>query len=287
MNLLPLFQAHDSYDAADTDDRPRGGNAYLSRKDLKWVVLAIGITFAAAIPLYLFYKENSDRTLCKRNMLAIGTAMLAYADFNDNRLPLAYEPDPQTGGPWVKDGVLQATWVGAITPYMNTRASFLCPRCGKDEATVHQHPQSSSKTIECSYGFYAPLAAVPITSLSNPEATIMVTESSNGGYRGSYNPVPYQTDNSPRMDGFSLGFDDINDWPTQQSRFVTRLAFYETADGKFDALGPTRHRDGLNGVTVAGGGWNLMPDSARIERPTPGSRRIVGLWAIPALRPLE
>jgi hypothetical protein len=62
------------------------------------------------------------------------------------------------------------------------------------------------------------------------------------------------------------------------SKFVTRLAFPETKDGKFSETGKTRHDAGINVLFCSGRRSLLKPSSAEISRLGKGGRA-TGYWA--------
>lgn len=272
-----MLGAIEAYDASEQDERPRSD--HFSRKDLRYLFLGVVLLVVLMWPLYAILKGNSERSICANNFQAISTALGLYMTDNDDRFPPPFATgvgsEPRTdakGRPF--------TWCSLLDGYMTSRATFVCPSAADDEK-VHAQAGRSSGTLDTTYGMYPPYAGVYRETIPNISQIALIVETSNAGSQGSFDPVRFLgPEGQPQKDdGFAVGFDDSNDMPTPNSRAVTRLAFRNTADGKFGAEAGARHRDK---IFVLNGDLRLRvitPEQAQLKRLKNGE--IVGLWAVP------
>lgn len=129
---------------------------------------------------------------------------------------------------------------------------------------------------------YAPLSAYPKDGVPNETQTVLVSETSNAGSQDSFDPMPLKTSKSGAkvQDGFVIGFEDSNGFPTNKSTLVSRLAFPGTKNGKYDPKGEARHLTGIFYVTAAGSLKSLKPDDIAVTR-LGKSSDLTGLWSTP------
>lgn len=256
-----------------------GGNQYLSKKDLRILVVVLVLLGFALYPMYLYGLRSRDKSLCTQNMKAIFDALHLYAVDHDDGLPPVY----RTGNgdmPGLGASGKPYTWASDIAPYMNVRSSFVCPAADPSE-NVHAEDQKTLKgDVPMSYGMYAPYGGFKTFNIENPEQTVIVAETSNDGAQTSYDPLPFDKGRQV-PDGFLIGWDNSNDQASSASRFVTRLAFRETSNGLFGSKAYGRHDNGIHALTASGERLNLKPDNAVIVQQ---DRLPGGFWRVPALR---
>jgi len=261
-------------------DEPEGTSKsiHLSKKDVKFFLIALVILAALMVPIYIQLKMTADQHLCKQNMEQIGKAIGLYAVSNDDRLPPVYATaGPQV--PYVDEKGHPFTWTTLVSRFMNGRANFVCPSAQDDEKAVSQHPDSSKLSLESTYGMYVPLGGYAISHVQNPDVTTLVAETSNEGSQGSFDPFPYEglAGNRGGQDGFAIGWSNGNDAPSKSTVSVTRLAYRETASGDFK-MGIARHKAGIFFLSVSGSLHMAPPNAAKV---TMHAGEIQGNWWAP------
>lgn len=269
--------SQDPLDLERTDEKPK--SQYVSRRDVK--VSSIGIIILALLlsPVYFVLKDRSDAYICKRNFQSMAKAISLYAAENNERLPPAFVTMDGTTPFVEKDGGLY-TWAYLISPYMRTGASFKCPKADVEECYM-DHDSESGKLIPVSYGMYLPMSSMPISSISDPGASILITETISFGKSDVFNPHPIlDVDGKPVADGFIVTWDTGNQVSDAKVSAVTRLAYRDSKSGTFVKSGPTRHPEGNHFLTVAGTAISLPPTAARVDWDSKRNK-IIGRWAIP------
>jgi len=279
---LPSLLAADAYDPDDTEDRPRK-SIYLSKKDLKWGILGIGIFMGLMYPIYKSFERQSQEHKCKQNMAAIFKATSQYMLENDDKYPPAYATGEGTDAPYLEDGKPYA-WANlpAIDGGLNPRASFVCPSASTEEITL---TQGLGKSEKLTYGMFAGLAGVSTSDVENLSQSLLIGETSNHGAAGSYNPTPFVTEDGDEVaqDGFLIGFDDSNSVYSGKAKTVTRLAFRDTKSGEFPNTKPGRHDGGIYFVTADGSLQKLLPPAAMVKYVKNGDvSEASGAWAVPS-----
>lgn len=231
-------------------------------------------------PVYFAMKEKSDAYLCKRNMRAISKAIQLYAAENNDRLPPAFvTADGIT--PFVENDGGLYTWAYLVHPHMPKDVSFKCPKAHEDEC-YKDHDSETGKLFPVSYGMYLPMGGMPMSSITDPESAILITETSSLGYENSFDPHPYKDEaGTPVKDGFVITWDIGNLIPQDERvEAMTRLAYGDTKSGAFSEDGPSRHPDGNHFITVSGSAITLPPSAALVEWDSK-RKKIVGRWAVP------
>lgn len=264
-------------DLERTDEQPK--SQYISRRDVR--VFAIGTVVLALLlsPVYFVLKENSDAYKCKRNIRAISKAISLYAAENNDRLPPAYVTMDGTT-PFVEQDGGVYTWAYLVHPHMPKDASMKCPKAGEDECFL-DHDSATGKLMPVSYGMYVAMSSMPLSSISNPESAILVTETSSLGSSDTYDPHPLKDANgNPVRDGFVVAWDSGNTLTEDPVSAITRLAYPKTADGKFLKDGPSRHPGGNHFITVSGSAMVLPPSAAKVEWDVK-QRKVGGRWSVP------
>lgn len=278
--------SHDAYDPNAPEDKP-SGNQYISKKDFRTILIAVGCLALLLYPVYRWAADNSARATCNRNVKAIFQAMEQYALDKDDRFPVVfYTEDGETPGG--TESGLPRTWASDIAAYMNPRASFKCPSASAEDVSIVEGSSAwnGGKPIELSYGMYIPYSEVLRSTVENPNMVVIIAETSSGGANNTYNPKPLG-----KGDGYAIGWDNSNTQPTMETKFVTRLGFPNTSDGQFTAEDAGRHTVDQNGkprgvvhaLTANGSKFNLLPEMARVEMDK-SMQLPTGTWATPIVR---
>ncbi|MDI9639896.1 hypothetical protein QPK87_19600 [Kamptonema cortianum] len=264
---------HSEFDA-DTPEGSKGySSQYVTRKDF-WIALIVLVVLGlGSIPLYRIMKSEADKTVCKKSLKSIAMSIQQYSEMYDQRFPPLYAVG-DGGTPFLEKG-MPIVWASVI-PELGTGATYRCPSC-EEEEVVRVNGRSvvnvarRKKTldyIELSYGMYAPLSTMAITDIAYPEETVLISETSNGGARDTYNPIHF-TDSEgvkSKHDGFAIGFDDSLLEPSSTTEHLTRLSFYGTSDGNFDKEGiRCRHKDHIYAVSTGGRLLQLQPHAAKFQ----------------------
>lgn len=216
-----------AYDVDAPEGAKSPGAQYMSRKDVKWILLATGVIFVGLIPVYISMRDKAYATTCKKNLSRIGEALQLYADTHDDRLPPLYE-EGANGEPAIGPDGYPYTWISDIQPLMNARASFVCPSADSSEYAFSASP-TGGEPIPSTYGMYSAYSSSPTKDVEGGDIIVLVAETANAGALGSFNPKPL----SGKQDGFLIGWDNSNQAPDEATTLMTRLAFKNTAKGNF------------------------------------------------------
>ena len=268
-----------SDDYAVDNPEGSGSNQYVTRRDIRVVIIGVAVLFALLTPVYYFFKGETEITLCTRNNEAIGKAIQAYAADNNDQLPPAYErARPGSVDPLLIQG-LPYPWASTIQLYFPARASFLCPSADPDEATLCYGRGGKKKPIQLTYGMVLGLEFMPVNRIEEPDQTILIAETAN---KNVFNPKPL----AGGQDGFLIGYDTGNDLSPETlstATKMTRLAFPGTSSGDFGSESGRRHRHGIRVLYASGRvGW-LLPSGAVVERGMDG--RLLAPWRAPRRDP--
>ncbi len=261
-------------------DEPEGagrGSSYLSPKDLKWILLTLAVLSVIFWPVFQHMRKQSEKARCLQNVKAVFDAALLYMQYNDEHLPPVYAVG-QDGTPLLTNG-LPNTWATLLQPNMTARASFRCPSAKDDEVVRVEHPDSSKKVIELTYGMYVAMDTMYYPQLENPNGTVLFAETSNMGAGGTYDPSPFKLRDGTVVpfDGFLIGYDDGNREHSENSKTVTRLAFGNTANGEFNGdRALPRHDTYIHVLFASGRAGRLEPSAARLQHLTP---ELTGYWS--------
>jgi prepilin-type processing-associated H-X9-DG protein len=169
------------------------------------------------------------------------------------------------------------SWASLLQEHMPERRSFTCPSAQPAENVPTQHPTDSAKSLATSYGVYVPMALRQRSFIANPSQTVLISETSNRGANDTFDPVPLpgRGGGPAPVSGFVIAYDDGNQRHTNETAFVTRLAFPGSAGGKFEREGRSRHRNGIHALFADGRLGILTPPMARVEHLSP---ELTGLW---------
>jgi len=273
-----ILMSSGEYDADQPEGSRSTGGQYVSKKDAKWILIIIAVLGAIFYPAYVSLKAQGEKAMCSTNFQAMYKAMTLYAQNYDERIAPIYEVG-ENGSPALIDG-RPVVWATTIQPFMSERQTFTCPSSHPDEHTVvHSHSDITPDPIHLTYGIYRALDTVSLADIPAPDLTILISETSNHGSQGSYNPIPFTTLNDEEVpfDGFVIGWDDSNFRFTSETKAVTRLAFRNTADGDFMKPGVQgRHGKSIQAVFADGHLEQITPDNALLKRK--GASELDGLW---------
>lgn len=263
----------DPYDPAAVEERRH--SQYFSRRDLRNIILVFGGILIALWPVYCYMKKQAEDSICKKNLRAIASALGSYMEDTGDHYPAMYAMEGGSETPFIDDRGLAVTWGTAIAPHVKELSSFSCPSAGADEYARAEG--LGRRSIEMAYGFYAPYSTELQPGIIDPARTIVITETSNFGANDTYDPLKFvgRSGKPVRQDGFVIGFDDAQLYPTAASRYVTRLAFANTAAGAFGENAEGRHNGRINALAADGSLLVIGPGRARFQRSSPG------YWAAP------
>lgn len=259
------------YDPQAVEDAPAKGE-YITRKDLKWVAVLLALAALAGYPIYQYANEQKNKKLCSGNMKSIGQALAQYTQDNDDRYPFLFQADV-AGNPQPSKFGAPETWATAIGGRLKSLDTFRCPSAEPGEAAISSSPTTG--TFPITYGLYTDHALRAVATISSPEETILVAETSDLGALGSNDPLPYGSPSNPMHDAFAIGWDNSNVRPNARTRAVTRLAFRKTRGGRFGEDAVPRHPAGIHAITVTGNQILLQPSESFVQW---SIRNLVGRW---------
>ncbi len=245
------------------------------------IAVAVLAVIAVLIPLYRQLVDLKYTSDCLSNLKEIADAINLYQLDYQNTLPLAYYANPD-GSPQLDSQGYPLTWVLCVSSYLrkDIQRTLRCPADPLRGSTLISHPRERGKTLQISYGFYAPLSGRRVEDLLNPGLTVMIADSVAGGQRGTLNPLPLLNGN----DGFLLGYDDAPFFPTAQSRYITRLAVWRLREEDGWREGNLRafHGKGVNVLHADGHVSTRSPTIILLEREPDG--RLKPPWSLPQKR---
>ncbi len=258
----------------DEPESSSARTAYLTAKDIRLLALVMLILLILMTPLYLFWRRQTEKHLCKENFRAMFTAMGSYLEANDGRYPPAYVVG-QGESPRIDRSGLANTWATQLSQYMPKRATFRCPSAiAKECARVEALGEDPAMCL--TYGLFIALAGIPASNIMNDHGTILIGETSNGGSQGTYDPLPLLGADNRALDGFLIGYDTGNLKFSRGTRAVTRLAFYDAGNGQFRSKGRSRHEGGIHFLFCDGHVATMTPEAALVRHRYP---ELEGFWA--------
>jgi len=263
----------DELSEVDSDPARSG---YMTRKDLKVILIAFPILVAILMPIYCGMKRDADLHICTSNFGAISKAIGQYSASWDERFPPAYAMEGDAL-PLLDSRDRPSTWATLVSQYLNVRASFLCPSATQEEVVTAQHWSESERSVAMAYGLYAPLGGFPVATVYQPSQTALISETSDRGSLETYDPAKFVSAAGKVLpDGFLIAWDNSNSEFSKTTKSVTRLAFYKTSDGKFSENGQTRHDGGINFLFCDGHVEMLKPEAALVRHL---GQDLTGLWS--------
>lgn len=282
----PIFSIPAAEEARE--DAPK--SHLITKKDIKRFlfyivpVLAIVLFFS-----YRFMKRISDWHVCASNMNAVYKALSLYANDWDGRFPPMASSDPNTGTPYVTDGHVN-TWVTQVFQYDQRPEIYHCPAADPTEGVPTEAailPRTSSERakriiVYSTYGMYAGYATANESLIDRSGQSVFISETSNNGSMTSYDPSPFKDSSGAVVpyDGFSIGWDNGNVYPTPMSKMITRLAFRNSSNGDFTNAEARHDKYNLHGITPDGHLINITAPEARMNMrggmPT-------GRWQVPPM----
>lgn len=263
-----------TYDPAAPEGEQSSGGQYLSKKDAKWLVVVSALLVVGLIPVYLYMREKAFQATCVKNMNGIMEAMILYSTQHDDRFPPLYNANTD-GEPEEFNGGAPYTWVSDIWPLKSDRVEFVCPSASPDEYSYSANPTGGAP-IASTYGFYAPYASYSTLLVDHPETVVILAETSNHGAATSYDPLPYK---SSKYDGTVIAWDNSNDWPDENTKLVTRLAFPGSQGGDASKAN-ARHGKHINAISAARTKLFLFPTDMVTDY-NPSKYTLSGRWQEP------
>jgi len=266
-----------AYDPDEPEGAKSASGTYVSKRDAAIVGVILIVLTGLFWPIFQMLKANALNAECVRNLTSMKNAIGLYQTNNDGRYPPMYvEGDNRS--PYLFNNGVPNTWASVISPYRSSFGSFTCPEAKKEENVMVQNGESGKGDIPLSYGLYRARALQPEALITDPNSAILIAETSNYGASGSYNPLPFITtdEKDVKVDGFAIGWDNSNFAFNYQTTAVTRLAFTNVSEGKFDGDKPgTRHSKHINALLVSGQLHHLIPHDSFVDRT---GNRLTGLW---------
>jgi hypothetical protein len=220
----------------------------MSLKDVRVIAIILVLLAFILTPVFKKMEYDGKVKMCKGNIEHVAKAVLLYADQNDQRFPPAFAEDGP-GIPKLERGY-PTTWVTVVDRYMSDKGDFGCPIADTTELCSNAASVQDGPTLRSAFGLTVGMATQPADLLTAPSTTVFLTESSNRGAKGTYDPVTFQTIQGGPLkdDGFLVGYDNPggNSEPDTTTKFMTRLAFYDSNDYNFNSekVRP-RHEGGL------------------------------------------
>ncbi len=265
-----MSERHDPFDPSEVEDRPR--SQHVSKRDVVAVVVALLLIVPLGFFIFRLMQRNAEAAVCKRNLKEIFTAAGLYLLENDDRYPPTYARDA-----WDERKV--STWATLLYRGMNRRFSFRCPTAHDEEAVRSVNSEAPGGFVPTTYGLYAPREFFESASLNSPGHAVLFGETSDNGTRDTFDPHPLVGRDALQLphDGFAIGWSDGNEAVQPRSTHVTRLAFPDTAAGRFPKEGRARHGDEIHALFADGHVRGLKPPEARIQRIGADPS---GLWAV-------
>lgn len=252
----PLDSRDDSFDEAAP------GNQYLTKKDLKVILLGLALVALIFWPIYLKMRRDRDRYACGLNVHAISIAMQAYADSNDEHFPPTFIPAADASLPRSDEKGRPYTWASTLANIvgMDSDRNFACPSASHEEGVVSEGVNGADLISD--YGMYIAESAASREGSSSAGSTILIAESANDGANDTFDPakLPAESDGSVR-DGFMIAWQKSNfEAPPAdsiQGSTITRLAFKNTPNGLSRKSDEGRHDDAIY-VIFADGHYALV-----------------------------
>jgi hypothetical protein len=274
-------------DEESREDAPR--SHLITKKDVKKFLIALPFILVALFFTYRHFKKISDWHICASNMNSVYKGLSLYSNDHDDRFPPLSSSNPSTGAPYVTDGVVN-TWVSQVSPYGKDPQIFHCPAAEPGEsvateASIHDNPDGSPRqvTVQSTYGMYAGYASASTSLIERSGSSVLLAETSNNGSASSFDPTPYKDSSGAVIpyDGFSVGWDNNNLAPDLHTKYVTRLALRNSANGDFTKA-ETRHANGNHAITPDG---NLIIQHAQDARITMQGGVPSGEWRTAPMAP--
>jgi prepilin-type processing-associated H-X9-DG protein len=261
------------FDPQEEPERIR--SSYVTRKQAIIFLLGVVVFGLLLTPVFKTLMEDRNKYVCRNNMGQISKAMQTYAELNNGRFP----PTHITGHEWgpamfkARDGdkIREAvfSWLSTIAGYMKDGSIVNCPSAPADELCPTQGPKS--ELLHAAYGMFGSMASAAPSNLENASTSVLFAETANMGASDTYNPLPFKDKDGKQLpDGFLIGYDSSNFDPIDQynqlekAKFVTRLAFPGTKNGKFEEKGPGRHGNTINFVYADGHIKSYGPAAAAV-----------------------
>ncbi|HEX2948357.1 MAG TPA: DUF1559 domain-containing protein [Armatimonadota bacterium] len=97
--------------------------------ELLVVIAIIAILAAILFPVFAKAREKARQTQCLNNLKQIGTAVMMYAQDNEEKIPVAYT-DTNSNGKY-DEGTDAVTWKNALSGTISSQKVYVCPSAAK------------------------------------------------------------------------------------------------------------------------------------------------------------
>ncbi len=204
-------------------EEPGRRTPYMTRKEMAYALLILLAVFVAYY--FFFYLPNKDRrdyVVSQGNLKQLHQVLIAYSEQNDEGLPAVFGMGPEGRVSLDRSG-RPITWATLTGAHFLPPDTLKNPKNHPEWDTLITWGKDPNRPVNLSYGMLAPLGLQRRYSILNPNEAILLAETIGGGRANSLNPLPL--DVPEKRDGFIIGYNDNNEKPTQDSEYVTRLAF--------------------------------------------------------------
>ncbi len=213
--------------------------------ELLVVITIIAVLAAILFPVFAQAREKARSIACLSNLKQIGTATQMYIQDNDQRLffrATSNAASTRTGLAVAKTdpSYNSLQWWNEMMPYIKSNALFACP---DDSAPTLSPDGNGNLVIPRSYTCSAAVEALTDAQVTNPAATIVITEKWSRTVAGAAVSAPF-------MDAFD------GDMETDPPHPMKEIA--------------SRHQGGLNCSFFDGHAKWLRPETIKTSRDLSG-----------------
>jgi prepilin-type processing-associated H-X9-DG protein len=251
--MLAVADREDTGPEGGSDEVSEPSNQYLTKKDLKTLLIGIAILAVVLTPVFLILKGGADHYQCSLNMKAISTAMLGYSTKYDDRLPPLFARAEDSNLPRVDSKGRPFTWASTLVNIagFDRKRSFRCPTAPANSVAVAEGLDGAD--LPMTYGMYAGLECAGLRDVEDPGNAIVVAETNNGGAEDSFDPHPIAL-NGSTVDAFLIGWAGGDLAPEKRTDWdkVTRLAFKQSKNGLNPSNQNGRHDQTINVLFMDG-----------------------------------
>lgn len=256
----------------DDREEKRKRSPLVTRREILFIVFLTVLSIPIVLYLLRGCKEHRDWVVSKQNLQAIGQAIQVYTHLNNEGLPPIAERRAEGivhdryGKPLI--------WASQVFGALSVRDAFDNPKLPTEWETEISAPGGQGESVPLGYGMLSALDTARLYEVARPSNVVLLAETICNGYGNSFDPLPIP--GTPK-DGFVIGYDDNNDFPTAKSNYVTRLAFLaENPSIPISAREPLHRGRGTLALTVDG---SILVLRASDQVVTKSGTLPTGLWA--------
>jgi len=140
--------------------------------ELLVVIAILGLLAAVLFPVFAKVREDARRTDCVSNQRQLGLAFLAYAQENNEHLPVQRADD--SPDPVKNRNAITNDWALKLRPYISTMEIV---RCKDDTASVPYKDPQTGVVVLHSYATAGNVAGRPLAQIPAPAITVLLVES--------------------------------------------------------------------------------------------------------------